>query len=293
MNDLKNSKTFSPEVIRQIKRAQVNEVTEYHIYKHLARKIKSKANKSVLNKIADEELEHYRFWMNFNDEVEPRWWEVRLYILFTYLFGMVFSLKLMERSEAAAQKKYLQLVSFIPEAAKIAHDETNHERDLLNLLSDIRLKSFGTWLISVNLVLFVSAGIIAGLCFFSVENAYSGFMVIGAAGLVSLADFSNTFLLRSIGKLNREQFFRSFKRLLSGVLTGVIISLPLFFIEPQIIGFVISAAVVVSISLLLNFYQAIISDHPVFRKLWRVMLSFLIILLSVVIVAFLSGYFPE
>lgn len=291
MNELKNSKTFSPEVLRQIKRAQVNEVTEYHIYKHLSRKVKSPGNKSVLNKIADEELEHYRFWMNFNDEVEPRWWEVRLYIIFTHLFGLVFSLKLMERSEMYAQKNYLKLVSVIPEAAKIAQDETNHERALLNLLTDIRLKSFGAWLISINLVLFVSAGIIAALYLFMNQNTFPELILAGTAGLVSLADFFNSFLLKSVGKLKMEQFVRSIKRLISGLFTGMLISLPLFFIETQNLAFGISAAVVVLISLLLNFYQAIISDQPVFTKLWRVLLSFLIIFLSVVVVAFLMGYF--
>ena len=292
MNDLKNNKTFSPEVIRQIKRAQVNEVTEYHIYKHLARKIKSQGNKAVLNKIADEELEHYRFWMNFNDEVEPRWWEVRLYITFTHIFGMVFSLKLMERSEAAAQKKYLQLVSFIPEAAKIAQDETNHERDLLNLLSDIRLKSFGTWLITINLVLFVSAGIIAALYHLKNQDTSPGLILSGTAGLISLADFFNTFFLKNAGKLKMEQFARSLKRLISGIFTGVLISIPLLFIETRNLAFLISAAAAVSISLLLNFYQSIISDQPVCTKLWRVLLSFLIIFLSVAVLAFISGYFP-
>jgi vacuolar iron transporter family protein len=290
MNDLKNSKTFSPEVVRLIKRAQVNEVTEYHIYKHLARKVKSPANKSVLNKIANEELEHYRFWMNFNDEVEPRWWEVRLHIFFSHLFGLVFSLKLMERSEIAAQKKYLKLASVIPEVTKIAQDETNHERALLNLLSDIRLKSFGAWLISINLMLFVSAGIITALYLFVNQNSVPGFILTGTAGLVSLADFFNTFLLKSAGKLKMEQFVRSLKRLVSGIFTGVLISLPLFFIETRNLAFAISAAVLVSISLLLNFYQAIISDQPVFAKLWRVLLSFLIIFLSVLVIAFLMGY---
>lgn len=291
MNELKNSKTFSPEVIRQIERAQVNEVTEYHIYKHLSRKVKSPGNKAVLNKIADEELEHYRFWMNFNDEVEPRWWEVRLCIIFTHLFGLVFSLKLMERSEMFAQKNYLKLVSVIPEAAKIAQDETNHERALLNLLTDIRLKSFGAWLISINLVLFVSAGIISALWLFMNEISFSALILAGTAGLVSMADFFNTFLLKSAGKLKLEQFVRSLKRLISGIFAGVLISLPLFFVETRNLAFGISATVVLSISLLLNFYQAIISDHPVFTKLWRVLLSFLIIYLSVAVVVILMGFF--
>ncbi|MFO7832253.1 MAG: rubrerythrin family protein, partial [Desulfuromonadaceae bacterium] len=41
---------------------QKNEITEYHIYKRLAHRIKSEHNAGVLNRIADEELRHCRIW---------------------------------------------------------------------------------------------------------------------------------------------------------------------------------------------------------------------------------------
>jgi rubrerythrin len=51
-------KSLTPLVRKQIIQAQRNEITEYHIYKRLARKAKNKQNQKVLNAIADDELRH-------------------------------------------------------------------------------------------------------------------------------------------------------------------------------------------------------------------------------------------
>jgi vacuolar iron transporter family protein len=56
-------KSLTPLVRKQIIQAQRNEVTEYHIYKRLARESKNKNNQRVLNEIAEDELRHYKIWM--------------------------------------------------------------------------------------------------------------------------------------------------------------------------------------------------------------------------------------
>ena len=38
------------------------EITEYHIYKNIAKMVKNKEDKKILQKIADEELKHYNLW---------------------------------------------------------------------------------------------------------------------------------------------------------------------------------------------------------------------------------------
>ncbi len=277
MNTVKDSSSFSPDVLRKIARAQINEVTEYHIYKHLARNVKSPSNRSVLNKIADEELEHYRFWMNYNDEVEPRWWEVKLYILLSRIFGLVFSLKLMERAEAASQRNYLELSKVIPEVGKIIEQETNHEKTLLNMISDLRIKSFGTWLISMNMVLFVMAGILIALPYLVTTGVAVGIAGILTAVVVSLADFSNTFLLKIFGKLNRELFMKSLRRLFTGIIIGILVSLPFFIMEAGYLPLIISLAIILFMSCSINFYYAVISDQPIFKRILRVILTFIII----------------
>jgi vacuolar iron transporter family protein len=273
MENSRKSDALSPEILRQIRRSQVNEVTEYHIYKHFSRVEKSTANKTVLNRIADEELEHYRFWMQYNDEVEPRWWEVKLYIFLAGLFGMVFALKLMERGESAAHRSYSKLSGIIPGVEKLAQDEINHEKSLVNMLTDMRLKSFGTWLTAMNLVLLSLTGILAILSVLPFDPV-SGFTIIILAGIVvSLSDSLFTLLLKNPGRIKAEQLLRALKRFISGLSAGILAALPFLLMEHFIPAAAVSLAVLVVFSLTINFYGCVISDQKVFPRAMRVLLS--------------------
>ena len=47
---------------------QQTEITEYHIYKRLAQKIKSPENAKILDQIAEDELRHYNGWKGYTNE---------------------------------------------------------------------------------------------------------------------------------------------------------------------------------------------------------------------------------
>ena len=66
MNNSSEIKPLTPLVRKQIIQAQRNEVTEFHIYKRLARTSKHEKNKKVLNSIADDELRHYKIWLKYS-----------------------------------------------------------------------------------------------------------------------------------------------------------------------------------------------------------------------------------
>ena len=278
----KNSKhaSLSPEVLAEIRKAQVNEVTEYHIYKHLSRVVKSSSNKSVLNRIADEELEHYRFWMKYNDEVEPRWWQVRFYTFIASFLGLVFALKMLERSEYATSKRYEKLSKHIPDAAKIAVDETSHEKALLNMLNDLRLKSFGTWLITMNLVLFTLAGLVVGLYFFAGFMRDTALLLILAGILVALSDSVHTLLLKNPGRIKSDQFVKALARMVSGTLVSALVSLPFFLLDAYLPAGVAALSGILLISLLINFYSTVVSDQKSGARSIRVLLALLTVSLT-------------
>ena len=50
------------ESMKKIEEIQLNEITQYHIYKYIAKMVKNKEDKKILQKIADEELKHYNLW---------------------------------------------------------------------------------------------------------------------------------------------------------------------------------------------------------------------------------------
>jgi rubrerythrin len=132
---------LTPAIRKQVIQAQKNEVTEYHIYKRLARNAKTKKQKNILNSIAEDELRHYKIWMKYSGtEVDPSRWDLIKFYWLTKLFGIEYGLKRMEKGERRAKINYLEIGKFIPEALKISREETLHEEELYKILEGNRLK---------------------------------------------------------------------------------------------------------------------------------------------------------
>ncbi len=131
------TKSIPPLIRKQILQAQRNEVTEYHIYKRLARKTKNKKQKKILDSIAEDELRHYKIWMKYSGrEVNPGKWDLFKYYWTTQILGLSFGLKQMELGEKRAQINYNEIGKEIPEAFQIAKEENQHEEELLKILKN-------------------------------------------------------------------------------------------------------------------------------------------------------------
>lgn len=129
-------KSITPIVRKQIVQAQRNEVTEYHIYKQLARKTNNKKNKDILNSIAEDELRHYKIWMKYTGrEVGPSRWDIIKFFWLSKIFGLAFGLKLMEKGEQRAQINYSEIGKEVPEALQINEEENQHEKMLIKMLT--------------------------------------------------------------------------------------------------------------------------------------------------------------
>ena len=86
---------------------QKDEITEYHLYKKLAKKTKDKENSKILNQIAEDEYDHYDFWENLTgNKVKPNKIKIYWYYFLALVFGLTFSLKLLENGEENAQETY-------------------------------------------------------------------------------------------------------------------------------------------------------------------------------------------
>ena len=133
--------TISEDIRKKIILFQETEITEYHIYKRLAKRIKSVENAKILDAIAEDELRHYNGWKEYTkEEVQPRWFFVWFYYIVSMLFGFTFGVKLMEMGEQAAQKNYADVAKVIPEATKYQAEEDKHEHQLIEMLDEERLQ---------------------------------------------------------------------------------------------------------------------------------------------------------
>ncbi len=189
---------------RILLKMQQNEITEYHIYKNIAKRLQRKdpANAEILQNIANEELKHAQIWRTYTHKpLKPKRLKVAWYTILATVLGYTFALKLMERGESSAQQEYALLEAEVPESASIRKDEEEHETALLGMLQEERLQYVGSMVLGMNDALVELTGSLAGFTFALQDTrliALSG-LIIGISATLSMA--SSEFLAaRSEGR---------------------------------------------------------------------------------------------
>ncbi|MBU1043968.1 MAG: VIT1/CCC1 transporter family protein [Candidatus Omnitrophica bacterium] len=150
-------------VDKKIIQAQKSEITEYTIYKNLAKVTIDENNRQVLNNIAEEEFKHYNFWKKFTGKsFAENKIKVIIYVLISRFLGLSFGLKLMESSEDFAQNEYAKLEDFYPEVSEVIKDEEKHELALLDMINEERLVYVSSVVLGLNDALVELTGALAG-----------------------------------------------------------------------------------------------------------------------------------
>ncbi|HAJ93789.1 MAG TPA: rubrerythrin family protein [Synergistaceae bacterium] len=171
---------LSPELREQILRLQKTEITEYHIYRNLARKAGGK-NGEVLEQIAFDERRHSEFWRRYTGtNLRPDRIMVFFYLALACLFGITFAIKIMEKNEESAEETYAVISEEIPEARNIMQEEGDHEKALVKLLDEERLKYIGSMVLGLNDALVELTGALAGFTF-----ALADSRIVVVAGLIT------------------------------------------------------------------------------------------------------------
>lgn len=172
---------LTPEVKKMLLNAQKNEITEFHIYKKLAKSIKNPNNKRILEQIADEELKHYNIGKELSkEEIKPNKWKIWFYYVVSKIFGLTFAIKRMENGEKSAQQEYQKLTKVYPHTKEIIDDEVDHEKELINLIDEERLKYVGSMVLGINDALVELTGALAGLTF-----AFQNTQLIATTGFIT------------------------------------------------------------------------------------------------------------
>ena len=266
---------------------QKGEITEHFIYEKLAKSVKDPHNQSVLQRIAKDELGHHDLWQQYTGEkAHPSQFKIWLYYLVSRVFGLTFGIKLMEEGEEKAQVAYAEIANFVPAASDIARDEHRHERQLIRLIDEERLRYTADMVRGLNVALVELTGTLAGL---TLALPDSGLIVL--AGLITgtvmvLSVASTEYLATKSGEGGRSPL----KAALYGGLTNIVTFLFLLF--PYLIfdnvylslGVMIFNAIVVVF--LFSFYISVAREIS-FRKRFSEMV---LLSLGVAALAFVIGY---
>jgi VIT1/CCC1 family predicted Fe2+/Mn2+ transporter len=168
-------------VRKTILTAQKNEITEHFIYEKLSQSTRDLHNKRILKQISYDELAHYNFWKKYTKEnVKPNKLKIWTYYLISRIFGITFGIKLMEKGEEKAQITYEKISKSVPAAKSIIEDEDEHEKQLIDLIDEERLRYVGSMVLGLNDALVELTGALAGLTF-ALQNT----RLIAMAGLIT------------------------------------------------------------------------------------------------------------
>jgi VIT1/CCC1 family predicted Fe2+/Mn2+ transporter len=278
---------LNDKIKKEIINIQKSEISEYFIYKKLSNSIKDANNKKILENISNEELKHYDLWKEYSkEEVKPDKLKIWKYFIISKIFGITFGLKLMEKGEENAQIKYKEISKYVPIAENIEKDENEHEKQILNLIEEEKLKYVGSMVLGLNDALVEFTGTLAGLTF-ALQNT----SLIAMAGLIAgiAASFSmaaSEYLSTKAEEGSREPLKASIYTGIAYIFTVLFLIFPyLIFINPyfSLIFTIFNAVIVIFI---FTFYISIAKDIS-FKKRFLEMIS---ISLGIATLSFLIGF---
>jgi len=250
---------LNPRLRGRILKIQQNEITEHLIYKTLASiaGLKQDKNKAILDAICADELSHYGFWKGFTQaDMAPQQLKVKFYLFLAKIFGLSFSLKLMESGEANAQSVYAGLLSIDPQVTKVMQDEERHEKEVLALIDEERLKYTGSIILGLNDALVELTGALSGFTLALQRTkliAVVG-LITGIAAALSMAgsEYLST----------KEEGLRSPVKAcvytgIAYIFTVILLILPFFFFQSPFLALGLTVFFVTCVIFIFTFYVSV------------------------------------
>ncbi len=243
-------------------RLQRTEITEHAVYHRLARSIADPKNRSILEQIAEEEGRHAGVWSEITGRsLRPHRLQVWAYTWLGRILGLTFTLKLMENGEKQAESAYSTLAEYIPQAGAIAEEENRHERQLLDVLDEERLRYAGSVVLGLSDALVELMGALAGLTF-ALQNtrliALAG-LVTGLAAALSMAA-SEYLSTKSEDAPDKIPWKASFYTGIAYLVTVVFLIFPYLVLGNYYLCFAWTAGNALAVIALFTFYISVARD---------------------------------
>jgi VIT1/CCC1 family predicted Fe2+/Mn2+ transporter len=268
---------------------QRNEITEHMVYNALSKMAKG-GNKRLLKKISEDELRHYGEWRSYTSrDVAPDRLIFFKYLLVSRLFGLTFAVKLMEKGEKEAEEVYEKISLVFPKAKEIVSDEIEHEKTLISMIDEEKVKYVGSLVLGLNDALVELTGALVGLTF-TLQNS----KLVGVAGLVtgiaaSLSMSASEYLSQKSEKTEKNPLKASLYTGIAYLATVLILSVPYLLLSDYRLSL---AVMFLSISLIVYVFTFFISitKETSFRRMF---LEMILISLGVAAVSFVIGWFAR
>lgn len=179
-----------PEIMEFVASMYDEEATDAAVYTALARHTKSPHNREVLQRIAEDERKHVSIWGEYiKRRPKVSRWRVALYTSLSRVFGLTFTINLMESGEHDAIERYAELGKELPVALEVMDDEVRHEAELSAMIEEEGLSYISSMILGLNDALVELTGALAGFTLALNDNTMVGLagFITGVAATLSMA----------------------------------------------------------------------------------------------------------
>ncbi|MGB7788209.1 VIT1/CCC1 transporter family protein [Methanoregula sp.] len=264
---------YDPHLMSALLSSQRGEITEHHIYLKIASVAPDPKNRGVLEQIAAEEMDHYGVWKRYTRrEIAPDIIAVWFYYLMARFLGITFTLKLMESIEKRAQAPDPLLRAAIPEIEAMLSREEEHEKKLIALIDEERLRYMGSVVLGLNDALVEFTGMLAGLTF-ALQNS----QIIAVAGLITgvaaaLSMGSSEYLSQKSDGGTTDPKKAAIYTGFTYMVTVVLLIMPFLVLGSPYIALVLTLLGAVAVIFFFTYYIGVAKDLP-FRSRFVEMLA--------------------
>lgn len=261
---------ISPEIRQELLKAQKTEITEYNVYKNIAKLMPDEENRRIVKEIGEDEKRHYEIWKGYTGkEVKPNRFQIWFYTTISRILGFTFGFKLMELGEERAQVNYEKIADYIPEARDVIADEDEHEDILLNMLDEEKLIYAGSVVLGLNDALVELTGALAGLtlAFRDVDIIALSGLVTGIAASFSMA--ASEYLSTGSEETDKSPIKAAIYTGIAYIVTVALLILPYLLLDNEYVCLAIALATSVTIIALFNFYISVAKDEPFGKRFFE------------------------
>jgi VIT1/CCC1 family predicted Fe2+/Mn2+ transporter len=249
-----------------------DEYRDYVSYRELAKWEKNGGRRKVLEKLADVEYQHYKFWNQYAVSHKPKTSTlfIRMLLIARIFLGLTFTIKLLERHEMETIKSYREFASRLEDDEKlrvenIIKEELDHEKTLMAQIDEAVVRHLGFVALGLADAIIEITGVHAGFLGVTSYTIIAGIagLVVGFAAAISMA--SAAYLQAKHGGSDKP----AESAVVTGgayLLTVTALALPYFIIIDMFMAFTISVGLAVVTMAVFTFYGSVIAEKSFLRE---------------------------
>ncbi len=271
----------------------LDEYMDHSVYMELAKLEKDMGRRRILEQLSVKELEHYRFWTIIAGEYRPELNRILLtaIMILRRLFGLTFTLKLLERNEGktiAGYKAYMGKLQGDQRVTleSIVRDEEEHERYFISQINENVVRYMSFIVLGLADAIVEITGVHAGFLGVTSSTLIAGIagLVVGFAAAISMASAA---YLQAKHDASRSPTFSAMTTGIAYIGAVAFLALPYFLTHDMLLAFGTSVFFALALTASFTLYGAVLTDRS-FVKEYALSVS---LTLGTALAAFLFGEF--